>query len=169
MRTTPSTPVHGTALVLLTAALLGSALGCGSGGGEPKSSGTRSSADSGSTAGAAGEPGGTSQGAKRSGQANIVLLTEKGCVQFEPHWATIGVGQSLTWKSELKNSVTIHVSPGAFARTQYVVRAGASVSTGPARVSGSFSISTEPAACQGVPRGVQGSGPGLTVEGAAQP
>jgi hypothetical protein len=94
-----------------------------------------------------------------------VLLTSKGCVQFQPDWTSVRMGESLTWKSDLKSQVVIHVSPGAFDRTRFVVRAGATVSTGPARSTGSFSIWTEPAACQVVPHGVQGPGPGLTVEG----
>ena len=94
---------------------------------------------------------------------NRVHLINKGCVQLEPHWTTVRVGQSLEWRSELKTPVTIHVSPGAFDKTEYIVRAGASVSTGPARGRGPYSIWTEPAACQGIARGVQGSGPGVTV------
>ena len=70
--------------------------------------------------------------------------------------------------SELKSAVTIHVSPGAFDKSVYVLHAGASMSTGPALHPGSYSISTVPPACLGVPRGVQGSGPGVTVEDAIQ-
>jgi hypothetical protein len=77
------------------------------------------------------------------------------------------VGQSLVWHSELKSPVTIHVSPGAFDRSEYVVRPGAIVSTSPARVAGSYSMWSEPTACQGIPRGVRESGPGVTVEGSA--
>ncbi len=105
---------------------------------------------------------------KPAAGTNRVLLTQQSCIQCEPHWATIRVGQSLTWHSEVKAPVTVHVSPGAFDRTDYVVRAGQSVTTGPARNPGSYSIWTEPAACQGFPRGPRGAGPGVTVEGAAQ-
>src|SRR5262245_6249528 len=95
-----------------------------------------------------------------------VILTSKGCVEFEPNWTTIQVGQSLSWRSELKTPVTIHVSSGPFDHTQYVVRPGAVVHTNPARSPGLFSIWTEPAACQTAPHGVQGPGPGLKVEAA---
>lgn len=95
--------------------------------------------------------------------ATRVRLTPKGCVEFEPHWSSIKAGQSISWRSELKTPVVIHVSPGAFEKTEYTVRAGATLSTGPALASGNYSIWTQPTACQGVPRGVQSSGPGLTV------
>ena len=96
-----------------------------------------------------------------------VRLTPKGCVEFEPHWSSIEAGQSISWRSELKTPVVIHISPGAFEKTEYTVRAGATMSTGPALASGNYSIWTEPTACQGVPRGVQSSGPGLTVQAGA--
>src|SRR5262249_30406127 len=105
--------------------------------------------------------------AKEGGPTTRVLLTAKGCVEFEPHWTSIQPGQSLTWRSQLKSLVTIHVSPGAFDKTEYVVRPGATVSTGAARGAGSYSIWTEPAACQTAPEGVHGSGPGLTVAATA--
>lgn len=101
------------------------------------------------------------------GGANLVRVRDTGCIAFEPHWTSLAVGQSLTWRSELDRPVTIHVSAGTFDRTTYVVKPGGSVTTGPARSAGSFTIWTEPAACQGPPRGVKGSGPGLTVETAA--
>jgi len=97
-----------------------------------------------------------------------VILTSKGCVEFEPSWTTLQVGQSLSWRSELKTPVTIHVSSGAFDHEQYVVRPGAVVHTTPARHSGSYAIWTEPAACQTAPHGVQGPGPGLEVKASAQ-
>jgi len=97
-----------------------------------------------------------------------VILTSKGCVEFEPSWTTLQVGQSLSWRSELKTPVTIHVSSGAFDHEQYVVRPGAVVHTTPARHSGSYTIWTEPAACQTAPHGVQGPGPGLEVKASAQ-
>jgi hypothetical protein len=100
-----------------------------------------------------------------SGRSNVVLLTEKGCVQLEPHWRTLEVGQALQWRSTLKTTVTLHVSGGAFDKTVYVIRPGAMVTSGPARGAGSYSIWTDPPSCQGVPRGVQGSGPGLTIKG----
>ena len=103
-----------------------------------------------------------------TGEASTrVILTSRGCVEFEPNWTTLQVGQSLSWRSELKTPVTIHVSSGAFDHEQYVVRPGAVVHTTPARHSGSYSIWTEPAACQTAPHGVQGPGPGLEVKASA--
>jgi len=92
-----------------------------------------------------------------------IRLVQKGCIEFDPPWTTIRVGQALTWHSHLKRKITIHVSAGAFPRTAYVVTAGGSVSTGPARKPGSYSMWSRPASCQGTPRGVHGGGPGVTI------
>jgi len=165
------------AQLVVTALLLVAVFGCGKHRDEHKPASTERSGDSTAAAGArvtggtqtgASHQSASHQGAKSTGPANVVRLTQKGCVAFEPHWTSLGVGQSLTWHSDLKSPVTIHVSPGAFDKTEYVVRAGGSVTTGPARSPGSYSISTEPAACQSAPRGVRGSGPGVTVIGAVQ-
>jgi len=125
------------------------------------------SAGSRSTTGAANP--GTSKEPSRSvaapAGANHVRLLQRGCVQFEPQWTTIHVGQTLTWHSELAGPVTIHVAAGAFEGTEFIVRAGQSLTTGPARAPGSFSIWSGPAACQGAPLGPHGSGPGVTIEG----
>lgn len=102
--------------------------------------------------------------ARPANVAGHVRLSSKGCVEFDPHWTSIMVGQAMSWRSELKSTVVIHVSHGAFDKTDYVVRPGATVSTGPARGTGTYSIWTEPMACQEVPRGVQSSGPGITVK-----
>jgi hypothetical protein len=61
--------------------------------------------------------------------------------------------------------VTIHVPPGAFERTEYVVPARGTVHTGPAQDPGDHAMWAMPAACQAAPHGVQGAGPGVTVEG----
>jgi len=108
----------------------------------------------------------TSHGEVReSGWTGVVLLTDKGCVDFQPHWVSLQAGQSLTWRSELKSAITIHVTPGAFDKAEYEIHPGASVSTGPARSAGSFTIWTDPAACQTAPHGPEGPGPGVTIEG----
>lgn len=99
-----------------------------------------------------------------SGGGHIRLI-DRGCVSFEPHWTTIRVGQSLTWHSELKKAVTIHVPPGAFERTEYVVPARGSAHTGPAQDPGDHGMWAMPAACQAAPHGVLGAGPGVTIEG----
>ena len=99
-----------------------------------------------------------------SGGGHIRLI-DRSCVSFEPHWTTIRVGQSLTWHSELKKAVTIHVPPGAFERDEYVLPARGTIHTGPAQEPGDYGMWTMPAACQAAPHGVQGAGPGVTVEG----
>jgi plastocyanin len=158
-------------LALLTAVLLTAAAGCDSKRAERESAGSKPEGKSGAATDAGVQRGARTGAARKeaspSGTPNRVRLTQKRCVQFEPHWTSIGAGQSLTWTSELKTPITIHVSPGAFEQTEFVVRAGASVNSGPARRPGWYSIWTTPAACQGIPRGVQGSGPGVMVEGEA--
>jgi plastocyanin len=164
---------HGAVLLaLLMALLLAAGSGCGGRRHESKSAATRRGSDTTSTAGAARKSAksGASEAAapresKSVGPANHVRLIQRGCVEFEPHWTTIRVGQPLTWHSDLKVSVTLHVPAGAFDRTEYVLRPGQNLSTGPARNRGTYPIWTDPAACQGIARGVQGSGPGVTVEG----
>jgi plastocyanin len=93
-----------------------------------------------------------------------ITLVDRGCVSFEPHWTTIRVGQSLTFHSELKKSVTVHVTPGVFDRDEYVVEPKKYVHTGPAQEPGDHGMWSLPAACQAAPHGVQGAGPGVTVE-----
>jgi len=169
---------------LLTSLLVIATLGCGTRSDSHKpvdaqhvsqiQAGSGSSADS--TAAQAAEKTATNPVAERpvthvgsaAEPSTRVILTSKGCVEFEPDWTRIQVGQSLSWRSELKTPVTIHVSSGAFDNAQYVVKPGAVVHTNPARHPGSYSIWTEPAACQTAPHGVQGPGPGLQVEGSAQ-
>jgi plastocyanin len=98
--------------------------------------------------------------------ANHVRLVQRGCVQFDPQWTTLQVGQTLTWHSELGVPVTIHVPAGAFGTTEYIVRAGQSLTTGPARAPGTYAITSEPNACQGAPLGPRGSSPGVTIAAA---
>jgi len=112
--------------------------------------------------------GGTTIASATAGSVHRVRLIPKGCVEFEPRWTDLAVGESLEWTSELTHMVTVHISAGAFDKTEFVVRPGATMNTGPARAASTYSIWTEPAACQGSPRGVRGSGPGLTVGSAAQ-
>jgi plastocyanin len=95
--------------------------------------------------------------------ANHVRLIQRGCVQFEPQWTTIQVGQTLTWHSELGVPVTIHLPAGAFEATEFIVRAGQSLTTGPARAAGAYPITSQPNACQGAPLGPRGSSPGVTI------
>lgn len=180
MRAAQIAVARGPGLWFLTAILLIAAFGC-SERANPKSAQTRSgSSDSSSSAGAAAEKttkagaahhGASSTGAQRHETSpavgtNHVRLTEHGCVQFDPQWANLRVGQSLVFSSELKSAVTIHVSSGAFDKTEYLVPHGAVVSTGPARAAGSYSMWSDPAACQGASLGAHGTGPGVTVEGA---
>ena len=93
-----------------------------------------------------------------------ITLVDRGCVSFEPHWTTIRVGQSLTFHSELKKSVTVHVTPGVFDHDEYEVGPKKTVRTGPAQIPGDHGMWSLPAACQAAPHGVQGAGPGVTIE-----
>ena len=102
--------------------------------------------------------------APRASGGESIRLVDRGCISFEPHWTTIRVGQSLTWHSDLKTTVTIHVPPGAFDQTEFVVPAHGTVHSGPAQNPGDHNMWSTPGACQAAPLGVQGAGPGVTVE-----
>ena len=93
-----------------------------------------------------------------------VTLTDHVCVQFEPQWTRLRVGETVTWHSNLAKTVTIYVSPGVFSRNSYVIHPGHAVRTGPVREPGSWAFWTEPAACHEEPRGVLLAGPGVSVE-----
>jgi hypothetical protein len=162
------------ALALVSVVALIAVAGCGTKRAKQTSSTTRHGADSSATASAgakheakAGAAGHAPGPAGPTGSTNRVRLTQHTCIQFDPQWCDIALGKPLIFYSELKAPVTIHVSGGAFAKTEFVVRPGATVSTGPAHATGSYSLWSEPAACQGAPLGARGSGPGVTVEGAA--
>jgi plastocyanin len=100
----------------------------------------------------------------RKGTIHRITLTDKRCIRFEPQWTDVRMGQSVTWHSELKSPLTIYVSPGVFSRESYLVRPGATVSTGPALSAGRYSFWTEPSACREAPRGVLMAGPGVRVQ-----
>ena len=100
---------------------------------------------------------------RRSGTVNVITLSNERCIRFEPQWTNVRIGQSITWRSELKSTMTIYVSPGVFARENFRVRPGATVSTGPALAEGRYSFWTEPSACREAPRGVLLAGPGVRV------
>jgi len=106
-----------------------------------------------------------SEPAAPAGPSNHVYLSDRTCIYFEPHWATVHVGQPLTVTSHLKTAVTLHISSGAFATSVYHLKPGETVTTGPAHDAGKFAIWTDPAACQEIPRGGEGA-PGVIVEGA---
>ena len=99
-----------------------------------------------------------------AGPIHLISLSNKRCIRFEPQWTSVRIGQSLTWHSDLKTPMTIYVSPGVFDRVSFLVRPGATVSTGPARSEGRYSFWTEPAACRDAPRGVLLAGPGVRVQ-----
>jgi hypothetical protein len=159
------------ALPWVAVILLIAAVGCGTKHAKGRSAETQGGGDSSATASAGlKSDAGAGSAHHQAGQpapTNHVRLTAHGCIQFEPHWSDIHIGQSLVLVSELKSPVTIHVSPGAFDKSEYMVRPGATLTTGPARAEGSYSMWSEPAACQGAPVGAHGSGPGVTVEAAA--
>lgn len=157
------------ALVALTLFFLITSLACGNRSGGQKSAGSKPAGET-RTAAVGG-----ARGAAKGGETDVtasapakgshrIRLSQSGCIEFEPHWTEIRLGQAITWDSDLAKPVTVHVSPGVFARSTFVVRAGQTVSTGPAHKAGAFSIWSEPAACQGAPSGVRGSGPGVSVE-----
>jgi hypothetical protein len=98
------------------------------------------------------------------GPIHRITLSDKRCIRFEPQWTSVRMGQSVTWHSDLKSPIRIYVSPGVFARASFLVRPGATVSTGPARSVGRFSFWTEPSACRDCPRGVLLAGPGVRVQ-----
>lgn len=161
--------------MVLFVLLVFAANGCGSRDGGSSADHASSATDS--TAMAGGEqaqptPADQGQAATSSSEASkstpaaevgVVRLVDKGCVQFEPHWVTVAPGQSITWVSELETPVTVHVDAGAFAKTQFTVRPGARVTSGPAGTAKDYKVWTEPNACQGAPLGARGAGPGIEV------
>ena len=102
-------------------------------------------------------------GSDRVGTIHRITLTNHRCIRFEPQWTVVHVGETVTWRSELRTPMRIYVSPGVFDRMSFLVRPGATVSTGPARSVGRFSFWTEPCACREAPRGVLMAGPGVNV------
>ena len=104
------------------------------------------------------------RGSKPTGPVHRITLTDKRCIRFEPQWTNVRVGQSVTWHSDLKAPVRIYVSPGVFAKASFLVRPGATITTGPAHSVGRFSFWTEPSACRDCPRGVLLAGPGVRVQ-----
>jgi hypothetical protein len=137
---------------------------------EPAGSGTTESGSNAAGSNRAGHPAGTTSSGAATTSPGVtdhrVRLVQKGCVQFEPRWPEIEVGTSLTWESELPSSVTILLPPGVFARSEFTIPPGGSVKSGPALKAGTFPLRTDPTACQEVPRGVRGSGPGVAVHAA---
>jgi hypothetical protein len=99
-----------------------------------------------------------------AGTVHLITLTNHRCIRFEPQWTRVRMGQSITWRSDLKTPITIYVSPGVFRRDNFRVRPGATVTTGPALASGRYSFWTEPAACREAPRGILLAGPGVKVQ-----
>ena len=159
-------PARRPLIALLTLLLLSAIAGCGSKPTEQSSvnppAGSESSAEA--TVVAASEaPAPHPATRRRSGTINVITLSNKRCIQFEPQWTSVRIGQSITWRSDLKTTMTIYVSPGVFARESFRVRPGATVSTGPALSEGRYSFWTEPSACREAPRGVLLAGPGVQV------
>jgi plastocyanin len=101
---------------------------------------------------------------KRTGSSHRIELTVQTCIRFDPQWAEARVGDSVTWHSQLKSPITVHVEAGAFAKESYLVRPGATVSTGPALAAGNYTFWTDPTACHEAPRGALSAGPGVRVQ-----
>ena len=151
---------------LLSLILLAAVAGCGTKNTEQSSQGSPSQGGSSTEAtvvAASESPAPHPATRRRSGTINVITLSNKRCIQFEPQWTSVRIGQSLTWRSDLKTTMTIYVSPGVFARESFRVRPGATVSTGPALAEGRYSFWTEPSACREAPRGVLLAGPGVQV------
>lgn len=101
---------------------------------------------------------------RRGGTVHLITLSDRRCIRFEPQWTRVSMGQSITWRSDLKTPITIYVSPGVFRKSNFHVRPGRTVTTGPALASGRYSFWTDPAACREAPRGVLMAGPGVKVQ-----
>lgn len=166
LRSPARLPVFAALMFLLVAAA-----GCGSHKADQAS--VTPSSDAGSTVNAtvaASTPDAPAQSAtaarrrSRAGTIHRITLTNKRCIRFDPQWTDVRMGQSVTWRSDLKSPLTIYVSPGVFARNHFLVRPGATVNTGPALASGRYSFWTEPSACRDAPRGVLLAGPGVRVQ-----
>ena len=156
-------PMPGAVHTLLTILLLAGMLGCGT----PRTEKAREPEAGSPTRAAVPPPKGPasqSPSPRQSASTHRISLTERGCVRFDPQWAEVHVGESVTWHSGLKSAVTIHVAPGTFAKESYIVRPGSTVSSGPALVAGNHSFWTEPTACHDVPRGALPAGPGVRVQ-----
>lgn len=161
------------ACALLTILLMTAMTGCGARQTEQASTGSTSqnatssevtSSDQQTVVATAQEPGNRLAVSKPRGMTHRILLSDRGCVRFEPQWTNVHVGQAITWHSDLKSAMTIYVTPGIFARDHFLVRPGATVSSGPALAPGRYSFWTEPSACREAPRGVLLAGPGVRVQ-----
>jgi plastocyanin len=160
--------IHGPAGAAgLAVLLLIAVVGCGTRQAEKAATGPQSKAETSAKSEVASttpDPAPPSAQPAPGGSVHRITLTDRGCVRFEPQWTNVQVGQSVSWRSELKSPLTIHVTHGAFDKESFVVRPGATVSTGPARGAGTFSFWTEPAACREAPRGALMAGPGVQVQ-----
>ena len=160
-------PARRSAAALLTFLVLAAVVGCGTRHTEQASVGPQSEGESAANAtvvATAEEPATPLKGRRRSGTIHLISLSDRRCIRFEPQWTSVRVGQSITWHSDLKSPMTIYVSPGVFARESFLVRPGATVSTGPSHSVGRYSFWTEPSACRDMPRGVLLAGPGVRVQ-----
>ncbi|MGH7730196.1 MAG: hypothetical protein ACRENJ_03000 [Candidatus Eiseniibacteriota bacterium] len=160
-------PARGPALALLMILLLTAVAGCGTRHTEQSAAGAPSQGESTAQAtvvATAQEPATHLAGPGRAGTIHRITLSNRRCIRFEPQWTSVRMGQSITWHSDLRTPITIYVSPGVFARDNFRVRPGATISTGPALASGRYSFWTEPAACRDCPRGVLLAGPGVRVQ-----
>ncbi len=156
---------RGPACALLTILLLTAVVGCGTR--HTKQARAGSQSEGGSSAQAtvvatAQDP--ATHLPASSGSIHGITLSDRRCVRFEPQWTSVRMGQSVTWHSELKSPIRIYVSPGVFDKESFLVRPGATVSTGPVRSVGRYSFWTEPSACRDTPRGGLLSGPGVRVQ-----
>lgn len=165
------TRARGPAPALLTILLVAAVAGCGTQQTAQAPAGSKSEEATGATGGTGATVVATAHGtathaagSAHAGAIHRITISDRRCIDFEPQWTSLRVGQSVVWRSELKKPVTIYVSPGVFDRISFTVRPGATVSTGPARSVGRYSFWTEPSACRDAPRGVLMAGPGVRVQ-----
>ena len=154
-------------LALLTILLLTAVVGCGGKHTEQASVDPQSQGGSlpGATVTATGQASASQMaGSGRTRSIHRITLTDHRCIRFDPQWTSVRIGQSIAWHSDLKRTVRIYVSSGVFAKESFLVRPGATVSTGPALATGRYSFWTEPSACREAPRGVLLAGPGVRVQ-----
>jgi hypothetical protein len=145
--------------------LLVAAYGCGARQADQSSTASRSDGQSSSQVATAQDPAMRTPGYTGSARPiHQIHLTSHGCIRFEPQWTEVRVGQTVTVRSDLRKPVRIYVSPGVFARDNYLVGPGATISMGRVREAGRYSFWTEPAACREAPRGVLMAGPGVRVQ-----
>lgn len=168
---------RGTALLATLAMLLALAAGCEKRGEKStpaasSSGGAKATSTTKGKARASGEKSAKTTAVKPAdtpAEGRHVHLQDKGCISFDLHWKRVKMGRSIDWHNHTTKTITLHIDPAAFGRDTYVIAAGKTVNSGPARTIGTYTITTSPTACTAAPLGAYGSGPGVIVEGGVGP